>query len=120
MARIVVVEDDPNVSRLYETELRADGHVVSLVDNGRDAVTRVMEVRPDVVVMDIRLPRMDGIEAMWRILSEDKSIAVIINTAYREYQANFMTWGAEAYVLKGPDVEPLKEAIRAVLARRQA
>jgi CheY-like chemotaxis protein len=69
--------------------------------------------------MDIRMPVMDGIEALTAMLGKDRQIPVILNTAYPQYRENFMTWGAEAYVLKSSDLAELKRKIREVLDRRK-
>ena len=74
---------------------------------------------PDVVVMDIRMPVMDGIQTMTAMLGKDRKIPVIINTAYSYYQENFMTWGAEAYIIKSSDLSELKHKIREVLEKRE-
>ena len=67
---------------------------------------------PDVVVLDIRMPGMDGIEAMGNILSRDHKLPIILNTAYNCYRNNFMSWSADAYVVKSSDLTELKEEIK--------
>jgi len=61
---------------------------------------------------------MDGVEALGRILSEDNQLPVILHTAYATYKDNFMTWSADAYVVKSSDRSELKDEIRRVLAQR--
>jgi CheY-like chemotaxis protein len=121
MARILLVEDEDNISMLYRQELERHGHEVVCVGDGKAAVGIVQGQQLDLVIMDINLPEhMDGIEAMSRILSHDSSIPVIINTGYSEYQDNFMSWAADAYVLKSGDLEPLLDAVQEVLSKREA
>lgn len=118
MVKILLVEDEESVRLLYQQELEAEGYEVMCAADGHTAVKLAAECEPDVVVMDINLPnRMDGIESMSRILSHNSSIPVIINTGYSEYQDNFMSWAAEAYVLKSADITPMLEAVRNALAR---
>ena len=120
MASILLVEDEENLCLLYQTELEADGHTVAIARDGKTAIKMAAENRPDLVIMDINLPaRMDGIESMSRILSQDKSVPVIINTGYSQFRDNFMTWAAEAYVVKSGDLSPLKRAIAEVLRKKQ-
>ena len=69
--------------------------------------------------MDIRMPVMDGIETLTAMLGKDRQVSVILNTAFPQYKENFMTWGAEAYVLKSSDLTELKQKIREVLDRRK-
>lgn len=119
-ARILLVEDDENVSLLYRQALEDEGYDVVCVGDGKSAVDEAREKKPDLVIMDINLPRkMDGLESMSHILSEDKDIPVIINTGYSEYKDNFMSWAAEAYVLKSADLTPLLDAVRDVLCDRK-
>jgi len=117
MAHILLVEDDENQCLLYREELEQDGHKVDYVTNGKEALEFVQKSRPDVVIMDINMPKMDGIEAMGRLLSKDNQIPIILNTAYRNYKNNFMTWAADAYVVKSADLTELKETLKRVLAK---
>ena len=119
MAKILIVEDEENVRLLYQQELEEEGYEVLCAGDGKTALEMARREEPDVVIMDINLPeKMDGIESMSKILSHNRAIPVIINTGYSEYQDNFMSWAADAYILKSGDLGPLKEAIRKALAKR--
>ena len=121
MARILLVEDEESLGLLYRQELEEEGYEVCWVSDGKAAVRMAQELRPDVIIMDINLPeKMDGIESMSKILSEDPDLPVIINTGYSEYQDNFMSWSADAYILKSSDLGPLKDAVRAAVRRRES
>jgi DNA-binding response OmpR family regulator len=61
------------------------------------------------------MPDMDGISAIARILEEDRKPRIIVHTAYPEYRENFMTWGADAYIMKSLDLKELKEKVRELL-----
>ena len=87
--------------------------------NGKEALEKFGKEKPDLVVMDIRMPVMDGIEALTVMLGKNRQIPVILNTAYPQYRENFMTWGAEAYVIKSSDLTELKQKIREVLEKRK-
>ena len=117
--RILLVEDDENVSLLYRQALEDEGYEVICAGDGRTAIEKAESEQPDLVIMDINLPeKMDGLESMSKILSDNKDIPVILNTGYSEYKDNFMSWAAEAYVLKSADLNPLLNAIRDVLGKR--
>jgi CheY-like chemotaxis protein len=119
MARILLVEDEENLRLLYQQELEQDGYEVVCAAEGMAAVQMAADIVPDVVIMDIHLPnKMDGIESMSKILSHNRDIPVIINTGYSQYKDNFMSWAAEAYVLKSADMRPLRDAIQRALAKR--
>jgi len=115
MTKILVVEDDKNQQELYRQELTEEGYEVDVAGDGREAVAKVRQERPDLVVLDISMPGMDGIEAMGKILGGDNRIPIILNTAYSSYKDNFMTWSADAYVIKSSDLTQLKTTIKEIL-----
>lgn len=114
MKTLLVVDDDKNHLLLYEKELSLEGYNIITAKDGREAIKKAEEHLPDLVVMDIILPKMDGIESMGRILSKQK-IPIIINTAYSSYKDNFMTWSADAYIIKSSDLTELKNKIKELL-----
>lgn len=118
MTTILLVEDDKNQRLLYEQELKHDGYEVVTASDGKEALGKVQEQLPDIVIMDINMPKMDGIEAMGRILSKNKKVPVVINTAYSNYKDSFMSWAADAYIVKSSDLSEIKSKIKEVLANR--
>jgi len=118
MSRILVVEDEQHQRELYAMELQDEGYEVDQAANGREAVEKVKANKYDLVVLDIRMPEMDGIEALGKILSRDKKIPIIIYTAYSNYKSNFMTWTADAYITKSSNLDELKGKIQEILAGR--
>ena len=115
---ILVVDDEPNIRLLYEKELQQEGYGVVLAGDAREALRIMEQSRPDLVVLDIKMPGMDGIEALGRILARDNAIPVILNSAYSSYQESFLSWSADAYVIKSSDLTELKARIRIILATR--
>ena len=120
MKRILIAEDDTNLALLYEQELSDEGYRVEVVHDARQAIERVGQDPPDLLVLDIRMPGMDGIEALGHILGKNNRLPVILNTAYSNYKDNFMTWSADAYVVKSSDLTELKVTIADVLKRRES
>ncbi|MBI5968863.1 MAG: response regulator [Deltaproteobacteria bacterium] len=119
MEKVLCVDDDASLLRLYQIELSEEGYKVILARDGKEALKKFEKESPQVVVMDIRMPVMDGIETLTALLGKDRQIPVILNTAYPQYRENFMTWGAEEYVIKSSDLTELKKKIREVLDRRK-
>ena len=118
MAKVLVVDDDENQRLLYRQELELSGYEVEIASTGPQAIERVQRGGIDVVVLDIAMPGMDGVEVLGRILALDRRLPVILNTAYSSYKEDFMTWAAEAYVTKSGDLSELRARIGEALALR--
>ena len=119
MKKILCVDDDLSILLLYKEEFSEGGYEVILAGNGREAVMKYQTEHPQLVIMDMRMPGMDGIEALSTILGMDRQASILINSAFPQYRENFMTWGAEAYLLKPSDLGELKQKVREILDRRQ-
>ena len=113
--KILVVEDDESQRILYHDELADAGYEVVLAANGKEALKQLDVGKPDLIILDIVMPVMDGMETMGRIIREHREIPIILNTAYSSYKDDFMSWGAEAYVVKSADLGELKAKVREVL-----
>ncbi len=116
MSKILIVEDEEAQRLLYETEIAEMGYEVVLANDGVEAVDKVREHKPDLVILDLMMPNMHGLDALRKMLSLNPTIPVIINTAYSHYKDNFMSWAAEEYIVKSSDVTELKNAIQRVLS----
>jgi CheY-like chemotaxis protein len=116
--KVLIVDDEENVRFLYEQELIDEGYQTILARDGKECLEKVATEDPDVVLLDIRMPRMDGLEAIGKIIELNKDIPIIINSAYSTYKDDFMSWAADAYVVKSYDLDTLKSTIREVLAKK--
>lgn len=112
MKTILVVDDDEAIRTLLQEELEEEGYKVLIATNARDALKMVASEALDLVILDIRMPGMDGLEALPRILGIKEGLPVIMNTAYSQYQDSFMSWAADAYVVKSSDLTELKEKVK--------
>jgi NarL family two-component system response regulator LiaR len=113
--RVLIVEDDGLLRRTLEQllEMDRDLHVVGSEPNGELAVRAVPEVRPQVVLMDIAMPRMDGIEATKVLAREHPDVDVVILTKFDDDEAVFaaLKAGARGYVLKDAGLDEVRRAI---------
>jgi len=114
----LVVDDDENQRLLYRQELELVGYEVETAANGPQAIDRVGKGGIDLVLLDIAMPGMDGIEVLGRLLDIERQLPIILNTAYSSYKEDFMTWAAESYVTKSGDLSELRAKIREALAKR--
>jgi DNA-binding NarL/FixJ family response regulator len=116
--RILITDDHPVVREGLSAMLSREGdiEVVGEAKNGAEAVSKAGELQPDIVLMDLRMPEMDGVEAMQRIKSEHPDIRFIVLTTYDsdEYIFKGIEAGARAYLLKDAPRDDLFKAIRAV------
>ena len=118
--KILVVEDEEGLRLFYEEELKAEGYEVLTARNGKEAIQRLEEGSPDLIILDIVMPVMDGMEALGRIVGKDRKIPIILNTSYPGYQQDFMSWAANAYVTKSADLGELKKKVRELLEKGKA
>jgi DNA-binding response OmpR family regulator len=116
MKKVLIVDDEPHLRLLYETDIRRAGFETMTAANAEQGLEYVETMRPDLVILDIRMAGMDGVEALQRILDRDNTIPVILNTAYSSYRENFLTWAADAYVTKSSDTTELIETVKELLA----
>lgn len=117
--KILIVDDEENIRFLYEQELLDEGYEIILARDGKECLEMVKQQAPDLIILDIRMPRMDGLEAIGKIIEINKDIPIIINSAYPTYKDDFMSWAADAYVVKSYDLDSLKITIRDVLEKKK-
>ena len=115
MKTILVVDDDEPIRILLTEELKEEGYRVITASNARDALKLVENESLDLVILDIRMPGMDGLEALPRSLGIKEGLPVILNTAYSQYKESFMSWAADAYVIKSSDLTELKAKVKELI-----
>ncbi|HEY8293313.1 MAG TPA: response regulator transcription factor [Thermomicrobiales bacterium] len=110
----VLIVDDDRASRegLRELfELRPNITVIGEAINGEEAVNLADSLHPDLVVMDVQMPKMDGLEATRQIKQRLPDIRIILLTMYREYRAAALRSGADAFLVKGDGIGQLLAAL---------
>ena len=115
MPKVLVVDDDESLRMLYFKELSEEGYDVLTVQSGKEAIDSIKESRPDAVILDIKMEGMDGLSVLDLIMEHDKTIPVVLNTAYSTFKSDFSTWSADAYLVKSSDLSELKNTLRQVL-----
>ncbi|MFD5005577.1 response regulator [Streptomyces mutabilis] len=118
--RVVIADDQQMVRQGFTVLLntQSDIEVIGQAVDGLDAVSKVGELGPDVVLMDIRMPELGGIEATRRIVGENPDIRVLVLTTFDldEYVYEALVAGASGFLLKDASADQLAEAVRVVAA----
>lgn len=115
--KILIVEDEVKISRLLEIELESEGYEVVKADNGLDALEVYRSQEVDLILLDVMLPGMSGIELLRRIRAHDSDTAVLLLTAKSsvEDKVSGLDLGANDYITKPFQIEELLARIRAAL-----
>jgi len=119
-AYILIIEDDPAIGKLLRRALILEGYETSLVASGSEALQTFQDTQPDLIILDLMLPGMDGIEVCKRI-REESSLPILILTARDQVDDRVLGLdsGADDYVTKPFDIDELLARIRAQLRRTE-
>lgn len=120
MEKILVVDDEVKACELLKRFLEIKGYDVATSYSGKDALEKVEKEKPDVILLDLKMPGMDGMDLLRCIREYDKDIAVIIVTAVKdeELAKKFLKKGAVKYITKPVDLIYLERSVLAGLAMR--
>lgn len=116
---VLIIDDNEQISTLLSIYLKAKGFTVKCADNGADGLAQIGRSRPDLVLLDITMPRMDGFDTLLGIKSNPKTkdVPVVMCTDHSSMKdvEKCCKWGAEGYVLKPFDLERVLEKVNAVI-----
>jgi DNA-binding response OmpR family regulator len=119
--RVLVVDDDPDIARFIEVNLRTHGFEVHLASDGVEALERVEEVRPELVLVDVMMPRMDGFQVVDRLRTDPRtanlSIIMLTAKALTADKVLGITTGADDYIIKPFDPVELVARVKGTLRR---
>ena len=116
--KILVVDDEPHLRMLYQEELQPDGYTVVTSDGQEPIMAVIRREDPDLVLLDIKLANVSGLDLLQSIRAENSLLPVILSTAYDSFQYDLKSIAADAYCVKSVDLTVLKNAIRSVLAKK--
>ncbi len=112
MKKILLVDDEESIQLLYYEEFSDDGYAVVSAMNGEEAIEKFKADIPDLVILDIQMPGMNGIEVLRQMKMINPNIPIILSSAYHEYKQDLGAWASDEYVVKSADIDELKKAVK--------
>ena len=113
--KILLVDDSDDFREAVNSRLSANGYEVVQASDGSEALESIKSQTPDLIILDIKMPKMDGYTFIKNLKKEGKDIPVIILTAYRDMESLFKMEGISDYFLKSDDLGVLIKKINALL-----
>ena len=116
--RVVLIEDDKVIRESYAFLINktASFQVVNAYASAEQAFKSIKNDDPLIVLLDVELPGMNGIEALNEIKNTNKNLPVILCSAYGEFKQDFSSWASDGYVVKSADTKELKQTIKDLLS----
>ncbi len=112
---ILVIDDEQNIRALFAEEFKDDGYSVISTDSGEEALDLLEKEKIDLITLDIKMPKMDGIEFLTKVREKFRYLPIIICTAYDTYRQEFSVWNADGYILKSGDLTEIREKIKKLI-----
>ena len=112
MKKILLVDDEDGIQMLYREELEDSGYEVISAFTGEEGIEKVKSESPDLVILDIQMPGMNGIETLRQMKMDNPDLPVILSSAYTEYKQDLGAWASDAYVVKSSNINDLKDAVK--------
>ncbi len=112
MKKILLVDDEDGIQMLYREELQDAGYEVVSAYTGEEGLEKLKSETPDLVILDIQMPGMNGIETLRKMKMDNPELPIILSSAYSEYKQDLGAWASDAYVVKSSNINDLKEAVK--------
>ncbi len=123
MAYILVVDDEPEVVEIVQFRLERDGHIVTSASDGEEGLEAVLTEHPDLVLLDVMMPQMDGFEVLRRLKSDAQTVdtPVVMLTAKADLASSKKGWDLDVdnYITKPFNLDDLADTVRNVLISRR-
>ena len=113
--KILLVDDEEGIHILYREELEVLGYEVHSAMSGEEAMGLVPTLKPYLVILDIQMPGMNGIDVLRKIKEQDPKLPVILSSAYQEFKQNLSSWASDDFVVKSADMRELLDSVRRLL-----
>ncbi len=117
MSTLLVVDDEKNIRELYRNVFQKEGHRVMVASNAEEGKQKLNEEDVDLLLLDLWMKREDGLDMLKEVKSTYPELKILIVSAYPIYKDDFITWMADDFVVKSPNLDELKEKVNSLLAK---
>lgn len=115
MKTILVVDDEEHILKLYQKVFTDDGFEVKIANTGEEAIQMVRKDDINLVVLDIKMEGLSGLETLSELRKTKRSMPIILNSAYSTYKTDFQSWLADAYLVKSTNMDELRFKVHELL-----
>jgi DNA-binding response OmpR family regulator len=116
MKKILLVDDEESIHLLYRDALEEEGYEVHSALSGDEALNTLDILRPDLVILDINMPGLNGIDTLRSMKEKRPEMPVILSSAYHEFKQDLASWASDDYIVKSSDLTELLESVRKHIA----
>ncbi|MGV1099936.1 response regulator [Thiovibrio sp. JS02] len=117
MKKILLVDDEDSIHLLYREELEEEGYEVHSALSGEEALGKLKIIAPDLVILDINMPGLNGIDVLRQLKEKNPTLPVILSSAYQEYKQDLASWASDEYIVKSSNLDELKAAVKKHLSK---
>ena len=115
MKKLLLVDDEESIQIVYREEFEDEGYQVISALDGTSGLEKFKTEEPDLVILDIQMPGMNGVEVLRQMKMLKSSVPVILSSAYQEFKRDLGTWASDEYVVKSGNLDELKATVRRLL-----
>ncbi len=113
--KILLVDDEEAIRMVYHEEFEEDGYQVVTAADGTEGLAMFASESPDLVILDIQMPGMNGVEVLRQMKMRNPKVPVILSSAYQEFKRDLGTWASDEYVVKSGNLDDLRDAVRRLI-----
>lgn len=115
MKKILLVDDEESIHIVYREEFEDLGYRIISALNGISGLQKFQDEEPDLVILDIQMPGINGIEVLRQMKQQKPNVPVILSSAYQEFKRDLGTWASDEYVVKSGNLEELIKTVTRLL-----
>ena len=112
MKKILLIDDEDSIHLLYREEFEEEGYAVYSAYSGEEGLQKLADLHVDLVILDINMPGMNGLDTLRKIKEINPTLPVILSSAYQEFKQDLSSWASDEYVVKSANLNELKEAVK--------